>query len=359
MKIITFLLPAPLKTPAGGYKVVYEYANRLAASGFKVNIVYPYFLYDIRRRYISNCKVFLMSILRYIKDYLQKSVYANHWFQLDERVNEVPIILLHKLLVPKSDIYVATAVQTAISLNKFRSCNNKVYLIQDFENWSGITDDIVISTYKYNMKAVVISNWLYNIVSKYNSNCHFLPNGFDFNFFKTTVSPVDRNKYCVSMLYHTDNRKGCKYGFAALDIVKNKFPSLCVKLFGVADRPNSLPDWYDYYKKPDQDTFNRIYNESAIFIGTSVVEGWGLTVGEAMICSCAIVCTDNEGYKEMVTNNETALMSPIKDSQRLAENIIKLIEDDELRMRIAFRGNEHIKKFSWESSFNKLKDILD
>ena len=56
MKIITFLLPAPLKTPAGGYKVVYEYANRLVDSGFKVNIVYPYFLYDIRRSYIANFK---------------------------------------------------------------------------------------------------------------------------------------------------------------------------------------------------------------------------------------------------------------------------------------------------------------
>lgn len=38
------------------------------------------------------------------------------------------------------------------------------------------------------------------------------------------------------MLYHYDYRKGLSYGFAALDIVKEKFPSLHVTLFGTPER---------------------------------------------------------------------------------------------------------------------------
>ena len=44
-KHIVFLLPEYYETPIGGYKVVFEYSNRLIAEDFQVTIVYPYFLY--------------------------------------------------------------------------------------------------------------------------------------------------------------------------------------------------------------------------------------------------------------------------------------------------------------------------
>ena len=39
-KSIDFLFPHPAAGPTGGYKVVYEYANRLANDGYGVHIVY-------------------------------------------------------------------------------------------------------------------------------------------------------------------------------------------------------------------------------------------------------------------------------------------------------------------------------
>ena len=40
MKRVVFLFPRPTAGPTGGYKVVYEYANRLANDGYGVHIVY-------------------------------------------------------------------------------------------------------------------------------------------------------------------------------------------------------------------------------------------------------------------------------------------------------------------------------
>ena len=60
----------------------------------------------------------------------------------------------------------------------------------------------------------------------------------------------------------------------------------------------------------------------------------------------------------MAKDGETALVSPIKDAQALANNIIRLIKDDELRHRIARSGNEFIKQFNCESSYKKLKETL-
>lgn len=38
---IGFILPYFSEKPIGGYKVVYEYASRLAASGHKVTVIHP------------------------------------------------------------------------------------------------------------------------------------------------------------------------------------------------------------------------------------------------------------------------------------------------------------------------------
>ena len=154
------------------------------------------------------------------------------------------------------------------------------------------------------------------------------------------------------MMYHLSILKGCKYGFEALNIVKKRYPELKAYIFGVPPAPK-LPQWMTYYKQPDRQTLNKIYNTAAIYLGPSLTEGWGLTVGEAMICGAAVVCTDNKGYREMATNNKTALLSPIKDSQSLANNIMYLIEHDDERLRIAKAGQQNIAQFTWDDAYKK------
>lgn len=359
VKKISFLLPSPPSVPVGGYKVVYEYANRMAADGYDVDIVYPCYIRDFRRGPLGNLFIFLKAIVKFILFFLNLKSCRTNWFRLDQRIGERAVLSLWEWCVPRSDIYIATAVKTAMCLDRY-SCgaNNKVYLVQHFENWEGVSDEMVTDTYRYGMKCAAISKWLYDIVSIYNSSCVHIPNGFDFDFFCTYIHPSERNRFNVAMMYHKDAWKGCEDAFAALAIVKERYPQLGVKIFGVAEEPEGLPDWYTYFQTPDRDTFNMIYNESAVFIGASLSEGWGLTIGEAMICSCAVACTDNDGYREMAINGTTALLSSVKKPEELAKNIISLIGDDNLRIKLASNGNGYIKSFTWEESYRKLKELI-
>lgn len=357
-KRVTFLLPGIANRPIGGYKVVYEYANRLVEDGFDVKVVYPAYIYVEQKTCIVSILKAIKACLRFLYCSITKMHSCKGWFNLDKRVKECLRPTLNEIWCPKSDVFVATSVRTAFYLNRYEKTDSRFYLIQHYEAWHGITDERLIETYKYPFKRIVISNWLYEIVSKYDSNCQLIPNGFDFDFFKRTVKMEERDKYNVAMLYHVQELKGCDDGFKALDVVKNVYPELKVSLFGVYPAPEGLPDWITYYRQPDKETFNNIYNSAAIFIGTSWSEGWGLTVGEAMICGCAVACTDNNGYKEMAIDGKTALLSPIKEPMALAENIIKLIEDDVLRTKIAEQGHEYIKKFTWDVSYNELKSFL-
>lgn len=353
MVAITFIFPHPADGPAGGYKVVYEYANRLVADGYKVNIVYSGSLFWTKKSLyfkLTNC-------VRYVER-LIKGYSGSRWFDLDKRVKEHFTLSLNFRHLPKSDIYVATSPYTAMYVKDYPA-DRKFYFIQDYENWGAVTDEILRSTYHYPLKKVAIANWLKEIMDEERENCVVVPNGFDFGYFQKSSSIVGRNRYCVAMLYHEMERKGCKYGFEALNLVKQRYPQLRVMLFGTPDRPMDLPDWYEYYKRPDRDSHNRIYNEASIFLGTSNIEGWGLTVGEAMMCGAAVVCTDNKGYLEMVEDGRTALVSSVRDARGLADNIVRLIEDDDLRCRIAEAGNRHIQAFTWDSSYKKLLEVLD
>jgi glycosyltransferase involved in cell wall biosynthesis len=160
------------------------------------------------------------------------------------------------------------------------------------------------------------------------------------------------------MLFHLSSAKGCDDGLKSLEIVRDKFPLLKASFFGYPERPKNLPSWIKYIQTPDKDLHNKIYNEAAIFIGTSHSEGWGLTVGEAMICGCAVACTNIEGYNIMAKNEDTALLSEPGDFQVMAENIIRLIDNDKIRYQIAKNGSTNIQKYKWDESYNIFKKTV-
>lgn len=356
MKVISFLLPGASGGPGGGTKVVVEYANRFAEDGFDVNIVYPSSMFFLK----SSLRNKVKSILRYFFFLFTKGYSSKNWIYLNPKVKEHWVFCLSEKLVPKSDTYFATAVGTAIYLNSYcRRDINKLYLIQDYENWTpGIEESTIWETFRYSMIKVVISRWLEKLLLSDGIACCRIPNGFDFDYFKL-INPIDkRDKYTISLLFHTLEKKGINDGIAALEIVKKKYPQLKVIMFGTNKRPNSIPSWYEYIQRPNRQEHNRIYNDSAIFVGTSHSEGWGLTIGEAMICGCAVVCTDNLGYQEMAIMDETASLVPIKCPQMMANAIISLIEDDNKRIRLARKGHEYIQQFKWDNSYAELKKLV-
>lgn len=346
-------MPGSGKRPAGGYKVVYEYANRLAKDGYDVSVVYASSIFFRTSPLIEKIK----SIFRYIYYYIC-GYKCNNWFDLNQNINQILVPSLSQKYVKPSDIYIATAVQTVIYLKEYKvDYKNKIYLIQDFENWF-ITDKEVYETYNYGFKNVAISQWLYDKVIANGASCYLIKNGFDFNYFKLNNSIASRNRYSISMLYHKDKRKGCKYGIEALNKLKIKYPEISVTLFGVPKRPNFLPGWIKYCQQPNKEELNNIYNKSSIYLAPSITEGWGLTVGEAMICGAAIVCTDTLGFKEMVVDNESGLICPIRDATALAKSMEYLIEHDETRIKLAEKGKCDIHKFDWNESYLKVVELL-
>lgn len=356
MKTITILLPGMGNSPSGGAKIIYEYANRLAADGYEVNIMYPASLLFAERGVYEKFK----SVVRFAYYALTRRFKPYHWFNLERRITLKLVMSLGEFHVPISDFYIATALETSEYLSKYRRVDSlhKIYFIQGYESWN-FGEERFLKSLKFDLRKIAISPFLKRTIEEMGESAVLIENGLDFSYFIKSKPVQERDKYSISMLYHTQKLKGVDDGLRAISIARQKFPQIKLTMFGHFDRPAHLPKWIIYYKRPDREQHNKIYNETSIFLGTSHSEGFGLTVAESMMCGCAVVCTNNDGYLSICTDQHTALMSPIADPESMSNNIVRLIENDSLRYSIADAGNEMIKKYTWERAYSKLKREIE
>jgi len=350
---ITFILPGSSGEPSGGPKVVFEYANGLVARGHQVTIVSS----PVSQK-SPPLNMIAKAFLRFPQRKIDKSYRPDSWFKLDERVEMKWVPHLTSNYIPSSDVVVATAWKTAEWVVGYDSSKGqKYYLIQGQETWDE-SEERVMHTWKLPLNKIVISRWLNKIATDLGERAEYIPNGLDFLSFYLDIPIKLRNPYKVTMLYHDLPLKGSADGLTAIDITKKEIPNLEVTLFGIPKRPAKLPQWIKYHQNPKQSTIRELYNDSAIFIAPSLKEGWGLPASEAMMCGAALVGTDIGGHQEFAKSMETALLSQSNDPVALAQNVIRLINDQELRIKLATLGNDKIREFTWERAVNAFEYLV-
>jgi phosphatidylinositol alpha-mannosyltransferase len=77
-------------------------------------------------------------------------------------------------------------------------------------------------------------------------------------------------------------------------------------------------------------------------------ESFGIVLLEAMAAGTAIICSDIHGYKGVVKRDEQALLVPPGDHRQLAEAILRLVGDAELRARMQESGLVRVQEFGWD-----------
>jgi len=129
---------------------------------------------------------------------------------------------------------------------------------------------------------------------------------------------------------------------AMAEIIK-KYPQ--VKLWVVGGGPErdnlkfkieklKLVDSVNLLNQKTKEELNQIYSQIDAFMLTSDSEGWGLAVIEAASWGLPIIMTDVGCAGEVIKNNESGLVVPVGDKQKLTEAILKILEDENLRKKL-------------------------
>src|SRR5712664_138204 len=353
---ITFLMPGYMWGPSGGFKVVYEYANRLVSRGHQVSVVHPRrltFRPPIELTRHQHGRRIRLDLLELV------STPSIDWHPIDKRVNLLFVPSSRERHIPDGDVLFATAWNTARPVMECSSAKGeKCYFIQHYETWMG-PKDLVDQTWRMPLRKVVISHWLLEIGRGLTSHSlTYVPNGIDHERYGVT-HPIATRPRQVAMMCSPVAFKGSKDGIAALEIAKNKFPDLRVVLFGNSRRSSWIPKWMTYARNPSQKWIvEELYNGSSIVLSSSVTEGFALPPAEGAACGCAIVATDSGGIRDFVQDGVTGLLSPPKNPEALANNICLLLRNDALRIRLARSANDFIKRFNWERSADLLEEFI-
>lgn len=350
---ITFILPGHGAKPSGGFRVVYQYANGLAARGHAVTVVHP-----ARLRIDTPLHKRPERLLHFVRRGFRGGYRPDDWFVVDDRVHMRWVPSLQERRIPDADVVVATACTTAEWVAGYGAAKGRpFYLIQSYETFT-FREDRLVATWRLPATKIVISRWLESIAEDMGETAIYVPNGTDSPFFRMNSDPAQRSPATVGMMYHPAEVKGARDGIAALSLVQQRVPELRVLLFGVGPPPANLPEWVSYHRDPGQERLCEIYNECAVFVAPSWMEGWGLPASEAMHCGCAIVATDIGGHREFGLHQETALLCPPKDPSALAASVVRLIQDGSLRNRLAHSGNACIRSFTWERAVKEFENAI-
>lgn len=355
---ITILLPFAGHQPVGGFKVAYEYANGLAWRGHEVAVLHA----PSREKGMSPLNstrassAFVARALGFGGGYKPQE-----WFRIDPKVRMVWFPSLSPCWAPAADAVIATAWMTAEWLAEYPpEKGRKHYLIQHQEStFAGADPDRVMATWKLPLKKIVIARWLEDIAHGMGEDAIYIPNGLDFNTFGLDKPIADRDPRRLIMLYHDHVWKGSRDGLAAMEAVRQEIPGIAVTLFGIPRRPEGIPDWVSYVQKPSQTELRRLYNEAAVFVGPSWAEGWPLPPAEAAQCGAALCLTDIGGHREYAVPDQTALLSPARNPGALSRNILRLVRDPSLRVRIAAAGNDYIQRFTWDRAVTAMETCLE
>jgi glycosyltransferase-like protein len=93
-----------------------------------------------------------------------------------------------------------------------------------------------------------------------------------------------------------------------------------------------------------------LYGAGDIFVFPSLKEGWGLVVLEAMASGVPVIASNIAPLTEYLKDSENAILIPPMDHEALAQEIISVLEDEDLREKLATNGLRTAKSYSWRNT---------
>jgi glycosyltransferase involved in cell wall biosynthesis len=89
-------------------------------------------------------------------------------------------------------------------------------------------------------------------------------------------------------------------------------------------------------------------------------EGVSQATLQASSLSKPLITTDIGGLPEVCINGETGLIVPPKNPEKIAEAVLKLAADPELRKKMGDRARVHVEKnFTFEQTLNQMQQIVE
>jgi glycosyltransferase involved in cell wall biosynthesis len=213
-------------------------------------------------------------------------------------------------------------------------------------------------------------------LSKYPDKTVIIPNGIDIDEVTTPLTR-EKSREILSLPHESEiilffgslvKYKGPDILLNAFKLVKNVFPTAKLIFAGRGHMDNQLKETAKQLKISedviftgfvDDDEKPLYYKAADVFCLPSInlAESFGIVNLEAMAAGIPIVSSNLGGIPDIVKNGENGLLSKPHDVEMLAENLIKLLENDSLRAEMGKTGLKLVNNYTWDEVTTKTEKV--
>ena len=197
-------------------------------------------------------------------------------------------------------------------------------------------------------------------------NITVINNGLDTDEFRPILK-FTRNPYRLITTASADvPLKGLDYSLKALKDLKSDFPMIhlivigSIKENGHTERLINKLDIKDsvFFKSNiTKAQITELYSTSSIAIVSSLYEGFGYPVIEAMSCEVPLIATNISSIPELV-NDYATLVNP-QNHKMISDSVKEIIMDYRKYKEIAINGRQHIiERFNWAKITKQYENII-
>jgi glycosyltransferase involved in cell wall biosynthesis len=364
---ITFVLSGTSRT--GGIRVLFEVGDRLAGRGHSITYLslgspqHEWFNFKNNVNFIYPESKYMLLLPQFLKKYNLCDI-INYGFKTLKIPYELESYKLLAKYIPKdSDVVVATFCFTAFAVYR-ANIGVGYYYIQHYEPLFFSSDPYLYhtakETYYLPLNWIVNSSWANEQLRKSvgRQGPVVIP-GVDPNvFFPREVSRKMTEKTIIS-LGKGSKIKGLIYLFKALEIIKKK-SDIKLKLILYGNEPylaKISPIQTEYVINPSDEELSKLYSLSDIAVIPSLYESSPLPPLEAMACGTPVVTT-RYGTEDYAFHERNCLVVPPRDPKALADAILRLLEEEDLREKLRKEGLKTAKQFTWNKTADKVERLF-
>ena len=357
MKVAILVVQFPPRWLAGTEIATHNLARSLSRRGHEIHVITK-----IDRGFSRHEKTAGFHLHRVIFPTIRFFGVLIFWIELFRRLKKINPQLIHVQMI---DMGVAGVLAKKI-LNK----NYLVYCRGSdvYKNWP-LKKVISKHVFENASAVVVLTEDMKNEIGKtYKGEILVIPNGIEIEKYSTLLTEKTPKKNGDTVLYVGSLRpvKGVKYLIKAMKLVVDRNPN--TKLIIVGDgveRENLIEIAKDLQLEKNVIFKGKIPNEEIpkymlsadVFVLPSLSEGFPNVILEAMASGLPVVCSNVGGLKEIIKDGENGLFAKSKNVDELGDKIITILNDDELRKKMANNNLSDVKNYSWEYVVDRIEQL--
>jgi len=204
---------------------------------------------------------------------------------------------------------------------------------------------------------VVPSGYLQKAFADYGFEAKVIPNIINFERFKPRTEDGNSGDRCHLIVTRNLERiYGIDTAIRAFALAKLVEPRLQLSVAGTGPQRAELEalaqslnvqDSVSFVGRLDARQIVDFYHSADVMLNPATVDNMPNSVLEALACGVPVATTDVGGIPFIVQHQKTELMFAAGDEQQLANHILTLVNDEDLRQTLIQQGLDSVKAYAW------------